>query len=91
MFRVAWLQTALNELAALWLKADTALRKSVTTVTHQVDLALKTAPLEQGESRANGRRLMFAFPLAILFEVLSESSTVRVLHVRLIKPKKKGP
>ncbi len=86
MFRVVWMQIALDDLTTLWLKANSTLRKAITRAAHQIEQALKQDPLQQGESRGNGDRVVFVRPLGVLFEVLSESSTVRVMHVWDIRP-----
>jgi hypothetical protein len=88
MFRVVWMQTAVDDLTTLWLQADVALRKAITKASHQIDQALKSDPFQCGESRGDGDRVVFARPLGVLFEVLSESSTVRVIHVWDIRAQK---
>ena len=37
MFRVVWLQVALDELTTLWIQADAALRQAITAASHIVD------------------------------------------------------
>ena len=81
MFRVEWLQTALNELAAVWLQADSAQRKAITTAAQAIDKLLQRSPQREGESRAHGQRILFEPPLAVTFEVHPQRSLVRVLHV----------
>jgi hypothetical protein len=66
MFRVVWLQIALDELADAWLQGDSALRKAITAASHDIDQRLGRDPHEEGESRPGGRRLTFAAPLAAL-------------------------
>jgi hypothetical protein len=41
MFQVEWLQSALDELAAIWMQADSALRQAITVATHQIDQLLQ--------------------------------------------------
>jgi hypothetical protein len=52
MFRVVWLETALNELADLWTKADSEQRRHITTAVRSIDRQLEVDPEQQGESRA---------------------------------------
>ena len=85
MFQVLWLQTALDELAAAWLRADSALRQAITTATHAIDPLLQVAPNEQGESRANDQRILFQPPLGVTFEVHQEAGVVLVLHVWIVR------
>jgi hypothetical protein len=51
MFRVLWLHEALAELANLWVQADSALRKAITTATNAIDQTLQANPFRQSESR----------------------------------------
>ena len=81
MYRVRWARTAKDELTALWLQADSATRQAITAATHQIDQALRTNPLNQGESRDEARRIMFVDPLALIFRVEPDGQTISVLHV----------
>ena len=47
MFRVDWLQTALDELARLWTNADSVLRQSLTSASHEIDQRLRADPNNQ--------------------------------------------
>jgi len=85
MFRVEWLQTALNQLMLIWMSADSALRQAITTATHQIDQQLTTDPLGASESRSGGRRILLASPLGILFRMEADGQTVSVLRVWLFR------
>ena len=76
MFQVVWLQTALNELAGVWVQADSAQRQAITAATHAIDKRLQTDPPNQGESRSHGQRVLFQPPLGITFEVHPQRSLV---------------
>ena len=89
MFRVEWLQSALDELAAVWVPAGSALRQAITTAAHEAELQLQRNPEEEGESRPRGDRVHFALPLGINYEVEVESRTVVILHVWCIRPRRK--
>ncbi len=89
MFRVEWLETALEELAALWLRADSESRRLVTAAARALDEALTDRPEEKGESRAEGERVFFSFPLGVVFDVDHNRSVARVLHVWDIRRKPK--
>ncbi len=84
-FRVTWLQSALNELAAAWLQADVTQRAAITAATDQLDKLLQIDPQKKGESRAHGQRVTFQLPLGIVFEVREQSAVVRILHAWTIK------
>ncbi len=88
MLRVVWLQSALDELATLWLQADSALRQAITATTQTVDQELRANPARLGESREQGERVFFVYPLGIQFEIDLQRSIVRVLHVWDIRRKK---
>jgi hypothetical protein len=81
MFRVEWLQSALDELAAVWMQADSTLRQQITIASHQIDLRLETDPVGQSESRPEGRRVLFEYSLAVFFRLEQDEETVTVLHI----------
>jgi hypothetical protein len=49
MFRVWWLQEALDDVAAQWIGADAELRQAITEAAHQIDVLLARDPLGRGE------------------------------------------
>jgi hypothetical protein len=59
MFRVRWTRSALNELASLWLAADSQQWQAITAAAQAIDQQLQSDPLNRGESRPNGRRIFF--------------------------------
>ncbi len=81
MFRVEWLQSALSDLATIWIAADSATRQAITSAAQSIDDQLKADPHHQGESRPDGERILFAPPLGLLFEIDQQRSVVTVLHV----------
>ena len=81
MFHVDWLQEALDELARIWMKADSTLRQAITAATHLLDQEMETDPFRQSESRDDEERVLFAFPLGLLIEVNLQQRIVWVLHV----------
>ena len=85
MFRVRWEQIARNQLATLWLEADSRTRKAVTSATHRIDQQLRADPLEHSESGPGGRRILFISPLGILFRVENDRQMVSVLRVWLFR------
>ncbi len=87
MFRVQWLQTALDQLATAWVNADSTLRAQITRATQQIDHSLQTDPLQDSESRPGGRRVLFVAPLGILFRIEADGQTVSVLRVWLFRRK----
>jgi hypothetical protein len=80
MFQVVWLQTALDELAEAWIHADSLIRQEITRASKEIDRKLQSDPNQQGESRPQGRRVFFQYPLGVAFEVDSQRPIVRVIH-----------
>ncbi len=87
MFRVEWLQSALDDLASVWVQADSALRQAITVATHLIDPQLRKNPNQQGESREEGKRVLFIPPLGISFEVDSQQRLVSIAHVWSFRPR----
>ncbi len=83
MFRVIWLERALDQLTALWVQADTALRGGITAAVAQIDRELQTRADKAGESRSGRRRILFATPLGIFYEIDDDNQTVIVVKVWL--------
>jgi hypothetical protein len=81
MFRVEWDPAALNELAAAWTRADSALRRRITVAAHRLDQRLEVDPQNEGESRPGGDRIMICLPLGCRFHVHPQRSIVRVLRI----------
>jgi hypothetical protein len=85
MFRVEWLQSALDELARIWNQADSALRQGLTAASHDIDLRLQSSPFNEGESRSGGRRITFIPPLAVTFRIETDGKTITVVEIRLFR------
>ena len=81
MFTVRWRRSALNELAALWMNADADQRRDITAASQRIDQFLRANPEQHGESRSQGRRIMFIPPLGLTFHVNRQTALVLVLHV----------
>jgi plasmid stabilization system protein ParE len=78
-YTVIWLPDAEQELAALWL--DSPDRDLVTKAAAVIDQLLERDPENEGESRPDGRRILFASPLAAIYRVRPDEHQVNVLHV----------
>jgi len=85
MFEVEWLQSAVDELTRIWTAADSALRQDITAASNQIDQQLENNPHGAGESRPGGRRILFVFPLGVVFRVEPDDKTVTVLGVWLVR------
>jgi hypothetical protein len=87
---VLWKRHAEEELAEIWSAASD--RAAVTKAADDIDQLLRERPLAIGESRSDGRRLFFSFPLGVLYRVVAEDVKVFVLDVwRIDRPRRKGP
>jgi hypothetical protein len=81
MFRVEWIQDALNELTEIWLQADAALRQAVSRAAHTMDQQLQADPYQFSESRSDYDRILFVYPLGAQIEIDAERGVVWVLNV----------
>lgn len=80
-YEVKWTQWALDELTELWLAADSANRRRVTDVAHQIDLLLRRDPEAKGESRSEGQRVLLLPPFGAQLELDTDRHIVYVLHI----------
>jgi hypothetical protein len=78
-YTVLWVPAAERELAELW--TDASRRREVSDAANAIDARLGSAPLDEGESREKGRRILFVPPLGVTFEVSPDDRLVRVLDV----------
>jgi hypothetical protein len=88
MYKVVWKTPARDRLAALWLGEQSAARSAITAATAAADRRLARDPLGIGESRADGQRVMFEFPLGIQYEVDLADTKVRVMWVWLFRDRR---
>jgi hypothetical protein len=85
MYRVEWIQSALDELATVWMQADSTLRRAITRTANRMEQQLQADPLGTGESRPGGRRILLQSPLGISFRLEPDGQTVTVLRVWLFR------
>lgn len=78
-YSVRWVESAEEELAAMWL--NSRLRHRITSAAGEIDRLLETSPHKKGESRDSGRRILIVSPLGVLFRVIPEKKEVQVLQV----------
>ncbi len=81
MFRAAWTQTALDELAQAWIESDGDQRAAITAAVEAIDRALQVDPGSQGESRSGTQRILLQPPLGVVYEVAPRLASVSVIHV----------
>lgn len=80
-FTIEWQPAAQQDLAAIWLAADSELRQQVTALSREIERTLRYRAATAGESRTDGRRILFARPLAVLFEVDEAAALAKVVAV----------
>ena len=85
MFRVEWLDAALDDLSAIWMEATPAERQSVTSACHELDQRLARNPLDESESRPNDLRIAFAPPLTVRIRVDTSHNLVVVLRANMYR------
>ena len=78
-FTVVWLLDAENELAAIWLTSNR--RTDVTRASAELDRRRTADAANEGESRPNGRRITLEPPLAVIFRVDANATSVVVSQV----------
>lgn len=78
MYRVEWVEGAINDLATIWIRIDSDKRKAITEATNVIDAELRSDPFRESESRDENRRVLFAPPLGVFFSVDSPRRLVRV-------------
>jgi hypothetical protein len=82
---VVWEETALDELASIWLLASSDEREQITAAAAQIDSRLRFNPAFQGESRPNERRVLYTPPLGVTFRVKDDDRLVNLLQVWVIR------
>ena len=87
-FDVRWTHSARNQLAKLWIEADSAFRKRITEASSRIDQELVDDPESKGESREDRERILFVFPLAVQFEIIPMTNRVRVLRLWIYRRSK---
>ncbi|NQU26214.1 MAG: hypothetical protein HQ567_33420 [Candidatus Nealsonbacteria bacterium] len=76
---VVWKPAAEQELAGIWNEA--ADRVAVTAAANTIDRLLRTSPRDQGESRSGITRIMFVYPLGVIYDAQQQDRLVSVLRV----------
>ena len=80
MFSIYRDHTAMVSLKQTWESAAAPLREAILEASRLLDQWLHTNPQEQGESRDDNTRILFAAPLAVLFEVDEPKKLVRIVR-----------
>jgi hypothetical protein len=78
MFSVFRSETTTSFLRQTWEQADDALQRAILRATDLLNRALAECPHEQGESRGDGRRILFEAPLGVEFDIDEARRMVRI-------------
>jgi hypothetical protein len=78
-YTVTWVPSAEADLADIWNEAND--RSEISIAANQIDAQLRFDPAGVGESRASGRRILFASPLAVIYRINHHDQIVRVTEV----------
>lgn len=78
-YTVVWIESARDELAALWMNQP--LRRSVSKAADEIDGELTVDALTKGRELRDGFRFLAVFPIKIIFRVREEDRMVEVLKV----------
>lgn len=78
-YTVIWTPVSEQRLAELWVASR--MRHAIKEAAFRIDAMLERRPNDAGESRNAGRRMMFEWPLGVLFEVSDQARQVRVLSI----------
>jgi plasmid stabilization system protein ParE len=83
MFRVEWIQKALDDLANIWSQSDSGSRDRITKATNELDKSLQRNPYRMSEARTDDseKRVLFEYPLGAIIEIDLAQRKVWVVHV----------
>ncbi len=82
MYEVIWRDSALDELADAFVKADLIKREALERAVVKLNAQLASEPFDLGESREGIDRVAFDRPCAINYWVDTILRVVRVTHFR---------
>jgi hypothetical protein len=80
MFSVFKHQDALLDVLMAWHDGDDRLRAGIQSAMCALEKELQEDPADKGESRGNGRRVLFHYPIAVTFEVDEALRLVRIVR-----------
>ena len=78
-WKVVWRRACRDALATFWLDSDQ--RPAITSAANRIDAQLARDPLGVGESRENGRRILFELPLGVTYKVNASEGKVVVISL----------
>jgi hypothetical protein len=83
-FRVVWHQSALDQLASIWLKSDN--RRAVTDSANAIDRTLSEDPEHSTAPVGDQMRVLHRPPLDVLVDILVDQKLVVIVMVHEVRP-----
>ena len=85
-WRLVWLPTARDKLAAVWVAASSAERQAITAATRRIELELERDADLKGEDFYGDRIFQYG-PLAVVFVLSRKKRTVKITQVIRVREK----
>ncbi len=80
-WHLEWTQLALDEVIAIWRGVPATRLSLLEWAIADINYRLIRDPENEGESRPHNTRVMFSWPLGVLFQAIPETRRVRIHHV----------
>lgn len=72
MFKIIWSDDAIRQFEVMLRIGSKFNRRGITRAVQEIEIALRDAPDEVGESRPGGRRISYCSPLAYYFALMCD-------------------
>jgi hypothetical protein len=82
-YRVTWDDKAIDQLQRIHDAAHD--REAIIHAIHRIGLELADHPLQAGESRERGSRVLFKYPLVVQYRLKSRFDEIVIVDVRVLK------
>jgi hypothetical protein len=79
MFEVRWTQSAPDDLARVWLDADSVQRHLITKAAADIETQLRYDPFAAGESREGNLRVLLVTPVGVFFRVHPQDRHAKIV------------
>jgi hypothetical protein len=76
-YKIVWIPVAESDLTQMWLSSR--MRHEITAAVGKIDAVLSQNPHDCGESRDEGKRILFESPVGVLFKVNEQLRRVFVI------------
>jgi hypothetical protein len=82
-YRVIWDDEAIEQLQRIFDTGND--REAIVHAVHRIGLELAANPLQAGESRDRGRRVLFKHPLMVQYRLKSRLEEILIFDVRFLR------